>query len=84
MNKLLYIPAVIIACIMMMCGLVFTALVSVVACVMYVFGRVFLCPFGKHLTGWEFKSSRFHKGVEEVYRHDVHCAFCDHIDKKVS
>lgn len=84
MSKLIYIPAFLVALVMIVCSAMFTACITIVCLVSYVFGRLFLCPLGKHVFGSEFKSSHFDNGVEVVTRHHVHCAFCDHIERKVN
>lgn len=82
-NVISAILAIIISVVMFCLGVVGSLISMAILAVSFAFCRLFMCPFGKHVTGWEFKSSHFINGVDTTAEHEVHCAFCKHVNKKV-
>lgn len=56
----------------------FTSIFGLIYIVCWTFARVFLCPFGYHVTGWRLQSSHSEGDKLVVYRDREWCAFCEH------
>jgi hypothetical protein len=58
-------------------------IIWIVAAVVWVIGRCILCPLGFHPDGLMIRHGHMEKGVVVDTKHEVHCAFCDHVEDKL-